>query len=60
MPDSLFTAPASLTTAQTIALHRRPLPSHELQGVNFRKWAVATCQAEVDHRGRDFARIERE
>lgn len=60
MPDTLFTAPARLTTAQTIALYRRPLPAHELQGVNFRKWAVATCQAEVDHRRRDFARIEAE
>lgn len=60
MPDTLFTAPARLTTAQTIALHRRPLPSHELEGVNFRAWAVATCHAEVKHRGADFARIERE
>lgn len=60
MPDTLFTAPAKLTTAQTIALHRRPLPSHELEGINFRAWAVATCHAEVKHRGADFARIERE
>lgn len=59
MPDTLFTAPSRLTTAQTIALYRRPLPSHELEGVNFRAWAVATCHAEVKHRGADFARIER-
>lgn len=59
MPDTIFTAPARLTNAQTIALHRRPLPSLELRGVNFRAWAVATCQAEIDHRARDFARIER-
>lgn len=60
MPDTILAAPARLTTAQTIALYRRPQPAHELQGLNFRKWAVATCQAEVDHRRRDFARIERE
>jgi hypothetical protein len=60
MPDTLFTAPASLTTAQRIALHRRPLPSHELNGTNFRAWAVAVCHAEVQHRSRDLARVERE
>ncbi|TAJ96855.1 MAG: hypothetical protein EPO10_27995 [Reyranella sp.] len=60
MPDTLFTAPATFTVAQRIALHRRPLPSHELTGQNFRTWAVAVCHAEVQHRSRDFARIERE
>lgn len=60
MPDTIFTAPARLTTAQTIALYRRPLPAQELEGVNFRARAVAACQAEVTHRARDFARIERE
>jgi len=60
MPDTLFTAPASLTTAQHIALHRRPLPSRELTGQSFRAWAVAVLHAEVQHRTRDFARIERE
>lgn len=60
MPDALFAAPASLTTAQRIAIYRRPLPSHELTGQSFRAWAVAICHAEIQHRGRDFARIERE
>ena len=42
------------------AIYRRPLPSHELTGQSFRSGAVAICHAEIQHRGRDFARIERE
>ena len=60
MPDTIPASPAKLTTAQTIALHRRPLPSHELTGQSFRAWAVAVCHVEVQHRSRDFARVERE
>lgn len=49
----------SLTTADLIRRERQPLPAHSLDGVNYRAWAVAVCGAEVDHRNRDFARVER-
>jgi hypothetical protein len=54
-----YTRPA-LSFAQRVALLRRPLPSHDLPGGNFRKWAAAVCSAEVRHRERDYLRVEAE
>tara|TARA_R110000822_G_C15249330_1_gene487170 strand:+ start:593 stop:1063 length:471 start_codon:yes stop_codon:yes gene_type:complete len=45
--------------AEIVAALRRPLPSHALEGGNFRRWAVAVCHAEVKHREADYARVER-
>lgn len=64
MPDSLITAERMptrlhLSAAEMIQRERQPLPSHALQGGNFRKWVVAVCTAEVKHRAADFARCER-
>ena len=62
MPDTLTTFrrdTESLPTAELIRRERRPLPAHDLDGANYRAWAVAVCGAEVDHRDRDFARCER-
>ena len=65
MPDSLSpVSPSGLSTrglslAERVSLLRRPLPSHVLPGSNFRRWAVAVCDAEVRHRDADFARVER-
>ena len=42
--------------ADLIRRERRPLPSHELTGVNFRRYIAAVCQAEVQHREADFIR----
>jgi len=44
--------------ADLIRRERRPLPAHDLDGVNCRQWALAVCGAEVKHRGRDFRRCE--
>ena len=41
-----------------IRLERRPLPAHDLDGVNCRQWALAVCGAETKHRHRDFIRTE--
>lgn len=62
MPDSLtpIADTRGLSFAQHVALLRRPLPSHAVEGGNFRKWAVAVCSAEVKHRERDYIRVERE
>lgn len=49
----------NLSVAENVALFRRPLPSHEITGGNFRAWATAVCNAEIKHRSRDFARVER-
>jgi len=49
-----------LSFAQRVALLRRPLPSHAIEGGNFRKWAAAVCSAEVKHREADYLRVERE
>lgn len=61
MPDTLtlHRRDDSLTTAELIRRERRPLPAHCLDGVSYRTWAAAVCGAEVAHRGRDFARVER-
>lgn len=62
MPDALTIYSArdpGLSVSQIIKVMRQPLPSHEIEGGNFRKWAVAVCQAEVNHRARDYLRIER-
>jgi|688.fasta_scaffold1832866_1 hypothetical protein len=53
-------AAAAMSFAQRVALLRRPLPSHAIEGGNFRKWAAAVCSAEVRHRERDYLRVERE
>lgn len=60
MPDALtlHRSDAGLSQTQLIERERRPLPSHEIQGGNFRQWAVAVCQAEVNHRERDYERVE--
>lgn len=49
-----------LSAFQLIERERRALPSHQIQGGNFRKWAAAVCTAEVKHRERDYLRVERE
>lgn len=36
---------------------RRPLPSHDLDGENCRRWAAAVCGAELDHANADFWRL---
>lgn len=63
-PDSLSPATLAyapgLSFAQKVAILRRPLPSHEVEGGNFRRWAAAVCTAEVKHRERDYLRVERE
>ena len=51
---------SDLSFAQKVARLRRPLPSHTLEGGNFRQWAAAVCTAEVRHRERDYLRVERE
>jgi hypothetical protein len=33
---------------------RRPLPPRELDGANYRRWAVAVCAAETKHAADDF------
>lgn len=48
-----------LSLAQLIERERMPLPSHAIQGSNFRQWAIAVCTAEVKHRERDYLRVER-
>mgnify|MGYP003643407662 CR=1 FL=1 len=48
-----------LSAFELIAREREPLPSHRVEGGNFRQWAVAVCDAEVKHRDADFARCER-
>ncbi len=45
--------------ADRIRAERRPLPAHDLDGVNARQWALAVCGAEVKHRASDFSRVER-
>lgn len=37
-----------------VRAERRPLPSHDLNGVNYRKWAAAVLAAEVKHSRDDF------
>jgi hypothetical protein len=53
-------AAAALSFSQKVKLLRRPLPSHAIEGGNFRKWAAAVCSAEVRHREADYLRVERE
>ena len=61
MPDALtlHRADAGLSLTQLIERERLPLPSHQIQGGNFRRWAVAVCTAEVRHRERDYLRVEK-
>ena len=54
-----FVETADATVSDLIRRERKPLPPHDLCGCNYRKWAMAVCNAEVAHRGRDFARVER-
>lgn len=56
MPDTL-TRRTDLTTADLIRLERRPLPAHDLDGVNYRAWAAAVLAAEVEHAKADFWRV---
>ena len=37
-----------------IRRERRPLPPHELDGGNYRRWAAAVCSAEACHAVDDF------
>ena len=62
--DTLLTLPtmppqSGLNFAELVAMRRRPLPSHAIEGGNFRRWAVAVCHAEVKHREADYDRVER-
>jgi len=62
MPDTLLQTRREVDATRIddlIRLERRPLPAHDLDGVNARQWALAVCGAEVQHRGRDFRRVER-
>jgi hypothetical protein len=45
-------APDSVPAA--IRRERRPLPPHELDGGNYRRWAAAVCGAEARHAADDF------
>jgi hypothetical protein len=45
-------APDSVHAA--IRRERRPLPPHELDGGNYRRWAAAVCGAEARHAADDF------
>jgi hypothetical protein len=45
-------APDSVHAA--IRRERRPLPPHELDGGNYRRWAAAVCAAEARHAADDF------
>jgi hypothetical protein len=58
--DALIYTRPELSFARKVALLRRPLPSHAIEGGNFRQWAAAVCSAEVRHRERDYLRVERE
>jgi hypothetical protein len=58
--DALIYTRPELSFAQRVALLRRPLPSHAIEGGNFRQWAVAVLTAEVRHRERDYLRVEAE
>ncbi len=67
MPDSLSPHPKE-TVADLIRRHRRPLPAPAFAtgaddpaaaGRSWRTRAVAACHAEIAHRSRDFARVER-
>jgi hypothetical protein len=58
--DALTYTRPELSFAQKVKLLRRPLPSHAIEGGNFRQWAAAVCSAEVRHRERDYLRVERE
>jgi hypothetical protein len=67
MPDSLSPPPKE-TVADLIRRHRRPLPAPAFAtgaddptaaGKSWRARAVAACHAEIAHRSRDFARVER-
>ncbi len=49
---------SDLNLADLIRRERKPLPPHDLVGCNYRAWAAAVLQAEVDHRDRDFTRVE--
>lgn len=59
IPDVIRAPKHGLSLAQIIERERMPLPSHAIQGGNFRQWAVAVCTAEVKHRERDYLRVER-
>lgn len=67
MPDSLSPSPKE-TVADLIHRHRRPLAAPAFAtgaddpaaaGRSWRARAVAACHAEIAHRSRDFARVER-
>lgn len=56
MPDTLTRRDetALLSDHELIRRERRPLPAHDLDGANYRAWALAVCHAEVEHRSNDF------
>lgn len=60
MPDTLtpIRRDTDIPVMELIRRERRPLPAHDLDGCNYRAWAVAVCGAEVKHRDADFARCE--
>jgi len=58
--DALIYTRPELSFAEIVARKRLPLPSHAIEGGNFRRWAVAVLTAEVKHRERDYLRVERQ
>ncbi len=61
MPDTAVTTRREIDQTpihELIRRERRPLPAHDLDGVNCRQWALAVCGAEVKHRASDFLRVE--
>lgn len=60
MPDTTILTRREIDATpihELIRRERRPLPAHDLDGVNARQWALAVCGAEVAHRERDFGRV---
>ena len=58
MADALTLRDPGTSTSDLIRRARRPLlPSRGPAGGNWRAWAVAVCQAEVDHARADFWRV---
>ena len=57
MPDAVSPRDPETSTSDLIRRARRPLERRAPARGNFRAWAVATCQAEVDHARADFWRV---
>lgn len=59
MPDTTTTYASRRADSihDAIRRERRPLPPHDLVGINLRRWAAAVCHAEVKHADGDFWRV---